>query len=260
MTIIAERFSRTEVNLNGILRSGGAGLLAGIASGAVARVSMRIVALAGGQRPSFSIPGTLFILLVFGVIFGIPLGWCYAALASGNERRPWVKPLTISLGTFLFLILLAVLIGADSEELGIVPGAIAIAAFLPVPLFHSFLYGAIKGRLEAGEVLVMPRNVNLPSFLLLTAALAWAFYALSRLAESGRTLPPPVFRALLGLGLGPSAILNSLELAVFLLGIALISLPVVSYWRKYRSSRSRGTVVLTLGVLGAAFWLISLIA
>jgi hypothetical protein len=248
------------VDLTGILRAGGAGLAAGFAAGAVARLSMRIIALAGGQTPGFSLSGTLFILFVFGVFFGIPLGWLYAALSTPQAPNQVLRPLLISLGCFLFFIFLAAVIGADSEELAIVPGAVAIAAFLPVPLTHSLAYTLIRDRIEQVGFLAQERAVDLPSFLLIVAGLSWAVYALSGLADAGRTPPMPVFRALLDQGLGPSTILALTEMLIYVLGLALIAIPLVNYWRDYRSSHSRRMILLVLGGLGGAFWLISRIS
>jgi hypothetical protein len=259
MTTIVQRLSRAEMNLSGVLRSGIAGFLGGVAAGATARLSMRVIALAGGQQPGFSIPGTFFILLVFGVIFGIPLGFLYALLPPHREENVWWKPVLISLGVFLFFIILAGIVGADAEELAIVPGAVAVAAFLPVPLTHALSYTLARGRMERGSFLEAKRAVEMPSFLLLVAALCWDFYALFRLADSQRTPPMPIFRWLLGVGVRASVILTLTELAILGLGLLLIALPVVHYWRKYQSGRDRGMTTLILEVIGAAFLATSLI-
>ena len=58
-----------------------AGLAAGLFLGVTGRMVMRLLALAGGMRPGFSIEATLGVLLI-GVIIGLVSGLIYAVLRA----------------------------------------------------------------------------------------------------------------------------------------------------------------------------------
>jgi hypothetical protein len=60
-------------------RSVVAGVLAGIVWGAGARLVMRVVALVDGRPTEFSAGGTMVIVVV-GMVFGVPLGLLYATV------------------------------------------------------------------------------------------------------------------------------------------------------------------------------------
>ena len=66
-----------------LLRSSGVGIMSGLIAGVLVlgisgRIAMRIVALAGGEEPSFNIGGTLVVLAAIGVL-SAPLGLAFVA-------------------------------------------------------------------------------------------------------------------------------------------------------------------------------------
>ncbi len=66
-----------------LIRSVGVGTLAGLIAGVLVlgisgRIAMRVVALAGGEEPSFTVVGTLAVLAAFGLL-SAPLGLAFVA-------------------------------------------------------------------------------------------------------------------------------------------------------------------------------------
>lgn len=121
------------------------GLAAGLLAGVAARIAMRIFALADGMEPSFSLEGTLAILVIFGVVLGIPLGLIYV--------RFW-RPLTWAgrwngpaFGVLLLVVLVALpFMLIRSEEATLARRLIAIGSFVPVPLVYGFAVGRAAKR------------------------------------------------------------------------------------------------------------------
>jgi len=74
---------------------GGCGILAGFLSGLMLggglRLAMRLVALAAGREPHFTLGGTLIIIMV-GVVFGATFGLLFAAM------RQWFPGTTLAKG------------------------------------------------------------------------------------------------------------------------------------------------------------------
>ena len=66
-----------------LLRSSGVGIISGLIAGVLVlgisgRIAMRVVALAGGEEPRFTVLGTLAVLAFFGLV-SAPLGLAFAA-------------------------------------------------------------------------------------------------------------------------------------------------------------------------------------
>lgn len=253
MATIVNRFYQRQMDLSAVARAALSGFLAGCVAGGIARLSMRVIALAGGQAPSFSFGGTVFILLVFGLVFGTPLAWLYSSIGAWLPARNRPQPYLVSLGVFGLFILLAAFLGRDAEELRLAPPIVIIGAFLPVPLAHALAYNLISERLLSAGIFSRERRVNLPTFLLVLAAIAWDIYALARLVDALRTPPMAVFRALLGAGLSPSAILTLTSVAIYALGVALASVPIIVLWRRYGSPQARMGAAAGLLLLGLLF-------
>lgn len=119
-----------------------AGLIAGGLMGVVARVSMRLFAIADGSQPSFSIGGTSAVILIFAVVLGIPLALVYVRF--WRQLGPLSGMDGLAYGAAIFVVLIAVpfmLIPNDEATLRL--RLMAIAAFFPVPL----VYGLALSRL-----------------------------------------------------------------------------------------------------------------
>ncbi len=67
-----------------------AGMLAGLVWGIGARGAMRVMALAAHQHPEFSLAGTVMILVV-GLILGMPLGLLYSAARPKLPPARWAR-------------------------------------------------------------------------------------------------------------------------------------------------------------------------
>ena len=111
-----------------------AGLIAGLAVGVGARIAMRIVALAAGIEPEFTIVGTLFILIL-AAILGAPLGPVFLAVRKwlpGNER---VKSLAFGALVLVFPGIFFLVDGATdpTSELQEGPLTLGVVLFEPVP-------------------------------------------------------------------------------------------------------------------------------
>jgi hypothetical protein len=117
-----------------VFRGGIAGGIAGIAVlGVGMRLAMRLVAIADPVRSTeFTIEGTLFLVLIFGGMFGAITGAWARASADALERPAWAQALA-------FIAVAAMLVG-DSEvrsefvELGAGP-------WVNVPMFAAVVAG-----------------------------------------------------------------------------------------------------------------------
>lgn len=117
-----------------------AGLTAGALMGLIARISMRLFALADGSRPTFSVGGTAAVIAIFAVILGIPLALLYV--------RFW-RPLAatgglngLAYGAVLLVVLIAIpFMVIPSDEANLRLRLMAIGAFVPVPLVYGYALG-----------------------------------------------------------------------------------------------------------------------
>lgn len=76
MTVKATLWRYGSADLASLRTGALGGALAGVAAGAVSRLSMRGVAVLAGLEPDFSLGGTLVILII-GAILGMPFAWLY---------------------------------------------------------------------------------------------------------------------------------------------------------------------------------------
>ncbi len=129
-----------------VLKAGVAsGLAAGLLTGVAARIAMRIFALAEGMRPEFSVGGTLAILVIFGVLFGIPLGMIYVRF----WRRPtWIGAWNgLAFGTLLLIVLIVLpFLLIPSDDATLARRLLAIGSFVPVPLVYGLTVGLAAER------------------------------------------------------------------------------------------------------------------
>lgn len=122
--------------------SGGA---AGVVAGVLARIAMRVVAVLGGMTPSFSIEGTLGILVI-GALIGAGPGLLYAISLPVWKATPIRKGLVIGLS--LALLIVVVLFSVDAEgELALAPIWAVAAMFGGIALVYGLVLGTVAGRL-----------------------------------------------------------------------------------------------------------------
>jgi hypothetical protein len=128
-----------------------AGVLAGLVAGLVARIDMRVVALSAGLRPSFTLGGSLNILM-FGAIIGAAFGLVFALIQPylPGPRPGWlIKGLGFGLLLFLALELPLYLWQPDfRNELALAPGNLGIALFAPLPFIFGISLGLAAAPLD----------------------------------------------------------------------------------------------------------------
>lgn len=130
-------------NLQQLLRIGvPAGLLAGGLMGVMARIAMRLFALADGSRPSFSIGGTAAVIVVFAVVFGVPLALIYVRFWQQLNLASSIQGLAFGAAVFLVLVAIPFML-IPSDEANLRLRLMAIASFLPVPLVYGLALGRI---------------------------------------------------------------------------------------------------------------------
>ena len=123
-----------------------AGLLAGAAMGIIARISMRVFALATGEPPTFSLGGTTAVIAVFALVLGLPLSviyvryWRPMGLAEGWHGAAYGAAIFVALVAIPFLVI-------PSDEANLHTRLLAIASFVPVPLAYGYVLGLIVERL-----------------------------------------------------------------------------------------------------------------
>jgi hypothetical protein len=122
-----------------VFRGGVAGGIAGIAVlGVGMRLAMRLVAVADPVRvPEFTLEGTLFLVLIFGGVFGAITGVWARASADALERPAWAQALAFAS--------VAAMLAGDSEirsefvELGSGPLA-NVPMFTAVVLAYAIVF------------------------------------------------------------------------------------------------------------------------
>ena len=119
--------NRGTVNLYGVMAAGLVGLVAGALVGGIGgRLAMRLVVVIGGLEPSFSIEGTVGIMVI-AAIFGLIVGLIYGVV------RPFIPVRGLWKG-LAFGLVLAALISlpfflAPGGELNLVSPAVGAALF-----------------------------------------------------------------------------------------------------------------------------------
>jgi hypothetical protein len=132
-----------------------AGLIAGAAWGVGARVAMRVVAVAAGERPEFSLGATLAILL-FTAFVGVPAGLVFTAVRRFVSGPAWRQGLVF--GVVVLLVLGTLLYRSpfqqEAVELGLLP--LTIGMFGPLLLLAgvavALVHGPLERRLPAGPL------------------------------------------------------------------------------------------------------------
>lgn len=156
-----------------------AGALSGLAWGALARLAMRLIAREMGQLPSFSLGGTL-IILVLGIIVGSIIGAVYAGLRPLLPRRRVWKGVALGLvvlGTLGIQLYNGPLVEEGSPEVR----ALAVALFGGSLLIWGGLIEALYQPLDRrllpggqGRLAALASGVALALPLLFAAALVAA--------------------------------------------------------------------------------------
>jgi hypothetical protein len=129
-----------------------AGAGAGVVCGALARISMRGVAILGDMRPEFTLEGTFFILVFCGL-----LGAVMALLFSMLQ---WLLGWSLVLKGFLYGLIWSIvtivlfLRSEPTGELALVPPHAVLLLFIPIILFYGLLLGS------GTQALIQTRNTK----------------------------------------------------------------------------------------------------
>ena len=139
----------TPAGFPALLRVGlPSGLFAGVLMGIVARASMRAFAIAEGQRPSFSVGGTLTVIVVFALVLGAPLALLYVRFWRPLGIAPGWHGLAFGAAVLVVLVAIPFLV-IPSDEANLRTRLIAIAVFVPVPLLYGWILGLVVDRLSS---------------------------------------------------------------------------------------------------------------
>lgn len=144
---------RLVVDINRLGIGLAAGAVAGILIGGVgARVAMRVVALLGEGQPSFTLDGTLLILImgaVLGTLGGLGFALLRWALRLGKKTSP-LRNLAAgaAYGGVLAVLVAVPFFRAPEGELSLAPPLVGAALFCWIPLAYGLALGAAAPWLE----------------------------------------------------------------------------------------------------------------
>jgi hypothetical protein len=126
------------------------GLLAGVLVGVLARLDMRIVALARGDAPGFSVAGTIGILVIFALM-AMATAAIYTSRPVAPAARHDAWRMTHGIGLFAAVLLLTPLRAEVTSMRDLL-------LFLPVAL----AFGPVVGRVSSAVQRLLPETVDRP--------------------------------------------------------------------------------------------------
>ena len=247
------------VNLNRI----GAGLVTGAVAGGLigglgARLAMRVVALLGEGIPSFSVAGTLAILLA-GAVLGAIGGLGFAVVRrllrlQAGERTSSLRDVLAGAGYGAILSILTVLpfFLSPTGELSLASPLVGAALFGWIPLAYGLALGIATPKLER-RLAVVDHRVGLGWLLALGMALMLALAGMAPLLGELVSFPEAATELHYALGLGFQAahILHRW----IVLGVILVycGLTCLVFWRGSQNNTARLAAV-TLLLFAAGFF------
>ncbi len=218
------------INLNTIRTGVLAGVLAGALIGGIgARLAMRIVALVNGSQPSFTVTGTLAILLV-GAILGIPLGLLYVAV-----RRIWRWSdgwLGLLLGLALVLLLVVPLFASQRDgEFGLLSPLAGIALFGVLPVGFGLALAWLVPLLERRFAAAPARQISVVWLALFGLTALPALVSMSSLASERVVLPPIMVTLYTESGMPAQTAYGLLSLVMLAFTFSYLGLAVLIFWQ-----------------------------
>jgi hypothetical protein len=241
----------------------GAGAAVGAVAGAViggigARIAMRIVALLGEGQPSFTVGGTLLILIMGAVLGAIGgLGFAVASrvlqaiMGDGTSTRRSIATGAVYGAALSVLVALPFFL-APTGELSLAPPLVGAALFAWIPLAYGLALGAALPRIER-RAAATPRTVGLGWLAAFGLALVLALAGMSPLLGEFTPFPPALTRLHYASGISfasAQALHRGLMLAFMLIYCGLTT---VIFWRGSQHFWARLAAV-TLLLLAAAFF------
>jgi hypothetical protein len=245
----------------------GLGLAAGMAGGAAAglgsRLSMRGIALAGGLQPTFTLEGTLG-LLIIGIIIGMPFGLAFVALRRFLPGTGIGRGLVY--GLFLFLIGLAppLLFYREGEFLLASP-LMGLALFAPLGPLYGGVVAWAAGRLDrdaqfgdeaprpAAGLRLKTLAAQLPAILAFAALLELGVLGTVSITHHVPRLPLVIVRSLPPLGVSFETARDAHAALVNLAALIYFGVASLLFWGRgrRRMARAAGLCLLLFG--GAVF-------
>ena len=243
--------NRGTVNLYGVMAAGLVGLVAGALVGGIGgRLAMRLVVVIGGLEPSFSIEGTVGIMVI-AAIFGLIVGLIYGVV------RPFIPVRGLWKG-LAFGLVLAALISlpfflAPGGELNLASPAVGAALFGAIGLSLALALEAGLLWLDSRGAAHRERPVALVWLVPFAFFLVLAFAGILSLADEFTGFPLAGSYAYLALGLGfqDAHQLHALVMAAF--AVIYCGLAVVVFWQS-AGNRAGNLAALTLVVLATGWF------
>ncbi len=240
------------VNLNSLRNGALAGLLAGAVIGGIgARLAMRIVALVVGSQPSFTLTGTVLILLM-GAILGIPLGLLYVAL-----RRVWRWPdvwLGLLLGIALLLLLVVPLFASQpGGEFGLLSPLAGIVLFGVLPVGFGLALAWLVPFLEQRFAGSPARQTSVVWVALFGLTALLALISMSSLLGERVILPPAMVTVYTESGVRAETAYGVLSLLMLAFILSYLGLAVLIFWQNGPGGLPQFAAVVLLLFAGAFF-------
>ncbi len=239
------------IDLNKVTVGVLSGIVGGIVAGVGARIAMRIVALIAEGQGSFSLGGTLAILL-FGAVLGIVFGPLFVGVRRWLPGPAWLKGLTFGVaGAFIFIAPPFFLVEPEGE-LAIVSPLVGFSLFGPLPVAFGLVVAPLTGWLDRKYQSAPERRVNLVWFALFGLGGFMSLVGLASLAEAP-PFPPFLTRAI-QLGEVPFRVYRDLNTALLLFYmLAYLGLAALIFWRASAGWMPRFTALALLFFAGAFF-------
>ena len=263
--------SAGRVDLNKLLFALAAGGLAGAAAGAVARLSMRVIALMAGMQPDVTLEGTFFILVAFAIL-GALLALPYAGFAARIPlKEGWRAP---AYGAALLVASAIPLLLAENleGELALIGPWTILGTFAPVYLVYGGALGWIYNHPRLSERCASGRKLNLFWLLPFAAAAIFSLGSFATLNDWGLPYPRGVASLYQAAGISYNASRSLRTASVLLLGAAYLGGATWLFFSQSKSwmprfaavgllsfaagfFASRDIFLSTFGVGGFALWL-----
>lgn len=227
------------------------GLVAGLVAGAASRISMRLVAVAGGLGTDFTVGGTLFLVAlgaVLGILFALPLFFLKRFLPLAIRWAALLYGLVLAL---IFVVPLFLL--DPGGELALVSPATGIALFGPLALLYGLVLGETAERLTVRYKDAPQQRIGVAWLALFGLALLLLLSNAVSLLSASMPLPQLVIDIFRDTGIGVPAA-RDLHSAIVLLLILLYGMAASAiFWQGGRHNMARFTA-LALLFFAAAFF------